>query len=186
MVTKIFSGLIRLDKSTAKGNRSEINAILHVSFYRQAAQEGSLTIDLQEIEAGSELIRVHFSGSVNQVGRAVTGQCIDEVLRYWGHIPEVVEYCRLWERWNDNEKRVGTRDQNSSLEGVFEIEFDDYEMWAKSYLTDVGLYSDRGYVWGSGTLVELVSLETLAEIEAVVESIKSFGPLLKMKDCVNA
>jgi hypothetical protein len=184
MITKIFSGLIRLDKATARGNRSDITAILHVNFYNKEIKEKTLTIDLQEVEAGSEVIWVHFSGSVNQVSRGVTGQCVEEVLRYWGHIPEVVEYCRLWERWGDNEKRVGTRDQNSALEGALELEFDDYEMWVKSYLSDVGLYSDHGYVWGSGTLVELVPLRVLADIETTVESIRAFGSILK--DCVNA
>ena len=89
-----------------------------------------------------------------------------------------------YERWGDNEKRVGTRDQNSALEGALELEFDDYEMWVKSYLSDVGLYSDHGYIWGSSTLVELVPLRVLADIEAVVESIRDFGSILK--DCVNA
>jgi len=182
MATKIFSRLIRLDKSTARGNRSEITAILHVNFYRQASKEQALTIDLQDV--GPEFIQVRFSGEVDQVGRSVTGQCADEVLRYWGHIPEVAEYCRLWERWGDNEKRTGTRDQISALEGVFEIDFENYEMWAKAYLSDICLYLDRGYRWGSGRLIEIVPQEVLSEIETVVESIRTFGSILK--DCINA
>jgi hypothetical protein len=186
MATKIFSGLIRLDKSTARGNRSEVTAVLHVNFYRQNFQDQALTIDLHQIDAGFEFTRIHFTGVVDQVGRSVTGQCADEVMRYWGHIPEIAKYCRLWERWNDNEKRIGTRDQTLALEGVFEIDFDDYEMWAKSYLSDVGLYSDRDYVWGSGKLIEIVPVEILSEIETVVENIRAYGPILKMKDCANA
>jgi hypothetical protein len=182
MATKIFSRLIRLDQSTARSNRSEITAILHVNFYRQTSKEHALTIDLQEV--GPEFIQVRFSGEVTQVGRAVTGQCADEVLRYWGHITEIAKYCALWERWGDNEKRIGTRDQISALEGVLDIDFDNYEMWVKAYLSDVGLYLDRGHRWGAGKLVEIVPQEVLYEIETVVENIRVHGSILK--DCVNA
>lgn len=186
MTTKIFSGLIRLDSSTAKNNRNEVAALLHVNFYKQEVHHRIMTVDLQVVEAESEFVRVHFSGSVNQKERSVTGQCADEVLRYWGHLPEVAEYCRLWERWTENDKRLGTRDQNSALEGACEICFDDYETWMLVYLRDVGLYSDHGYVWGSDTLIEIVPPEILSKIENVVERIRAFGPALKLKDCVNA
>jgi hypothetical protein len=186
MTTKIFSGLIRLDHSTAKNNRNEVAAILHVSFYKQEVHATTLTADLKSIGEGSEFVRVHFSGSVNQRERSVTGQCADEVMRYWGHIQEVAEYCRLWERWTDNDKRLGTVGQNAALEGVSELGFDDYGRWIRTYLTDVGLYSDCGYIWGSDTLIEIVPSDVLLKIEQVVEKIRAFGPTLKMKECVNA
>ena len=186
VTTKIFSSLIRLDSSTAKNNCHEVTATLHVNFYRQEAHTRTLTVDLRAIEAESEFIKIRFSGSVNQRDRSVTGQCTDEILRYWGHIPEVAELCRLWERWTSNDNRLGTRDQNAALEGVSEVGFDDYERWIKTYLIDVGLYCDHGYFWGSDTLIEIIPSEVLSKIEQVVERLKTLMPTFEMKECVNA
>jgi hypothetical protein len=111
---------------------------------------------------------------------------MDEVLRYWGHLQDVSEYCQLWERWTGNDNRLGTRDQNAALEGANEVGFDDYERWIRTYLSDVGLYADRGYFWGSDTLIEIVPQEILSKIEQVVEKIKAFVPTFEMKECINA
>lgn len=190
MSTRLYSGLMRLDTTTARNVRGGASAIIHVNFDTRVISRDCSTVDLQPVSAGTEFVRLYFAGTISlksnvgASGTSISGQCARELKHYWGHLPEVGEYCELWERWHENDQRLGTQNQRIALEGIEGIEFNDYDRWVKSYLSDVGLYSDRGHVWGSEILVEPVPHEVLSRISSLIERVQAYGPTPNLR-CSN-
>jgi len=180
--SRLCPSIMRLDKTTARNVRGEASAIIHAKFDTKVTSRDCLTVDLQPVAAGTEYIRVYFAGTISlksisgASGTSISGQCSREIKHYWGHLPEVSEYCDLWDRWHENDHRLGTRNQYSALEGTEDLEFTDYEKWVKSYLSDVGLYSDHGHVWGSDILIELVPAQVLTHLFHLIERVQVYSP----------
>jgi hypothetical protein len=100
------------------------------------------------------------------------GQCVDEIRKIWGHIPEVAELCDLWNRWHLNDIRAGTKAQMEFIRKLGKCPVSsDWYTWACSSLKVNNLLIDQGYTFGNAWLFELIPATVVKRIKALAKEI---------------
>jgi hypothetical protein len=100
------------------------------------------------------------------------GQCVDEIRKIWGHIPEVSELCDLWDRWHLNDLRAGTKAQMEIIRKLSKCPVPtDWYTWACLTLKSHDLLEDRGYSFGREWLFEVIPVTVVKRIQDLAKNI---------------
>jgi len=134
-----------------------------------------IKLEIKEKDASGQLdweTLLPINGIIKTV--SITGELKDGYAKASGQIyneldlskcpSQLQQICSAWETYHLNDIKAGTRDQEEYLN-----QFPRYEgyKWACDQLKDAGLYSDRGYVYGTRWLARQVSDEEIRYITSL-------------------
>ena len=118
--------------------------------------ENTVFRDWETLEVIPEYYKVSITGVIkrpSEWGQIILCHDIDEVS---GNLKPV---WRVWDKYHNNELHAGTKVQEGALGG----EWHDYDE-ACDRLKGMGLYEDRGYVFGSQWLIKTINEDEIREI----------------------
>jgi hypothetical protein len=96
------------------------------------------------------------------------GQILDEVFTLVSD-PVFTSVYRIWKEYHLNDLQAGTRDQTRIVKAYTQNHKYDYEGVCE-VLIRVGLYEDRGYVYGSKWLIKPIPYSVQEEIEYLLKA----------------
>lgn len=153
------------------GARYRIEIDVSVHAVQRVAPE--LTIDLESTPADAQELSITaciYRGRRDEMA----GQCTDEVLRLTQGHPQhaaIAELCEIWKRWHLGGMNTGTRTQRDALVDIGAVYPDSYYEKACKHLEAAGLFSDRGYRYGSAWLCEPLPAHVAARVLALVDAL---------------
>lgn len=123
---------------------------------------------LKAVKNGPVFSAVGGIWEANRSDYVACGQIIDEINEYI-KTPLVNRICEIWKRYHLNDMECGTKTQSEAIE-KWEAAGNKYDYTqACIYLKSIGLYEDRGYIYGSDWLYAPIPSGVLNEIEKIIK-----------------
>ena len=134
--------------------------------------DGFLSVNLKKRTKPLRTLSITGSISYGLHGGECVGQCVEEVRKYWGHIPEVAELCDLWDRWHLNDLRAGTKAQMEVVRSLPKCPVpSDWFTWACLNLKTRDFLVDKGYSFGNKWLFEVIPATVVKRIKGLAKKI---------------
>jgi hypothetical protein len=132
----------------------------------ESGQSGIFNWDtLQRVKQG---MVISISGSVwnsKETDIVIGGQCLDQLLELMPENEILKHIAPIWKDYHLNNMKSGTMKQTEMLTSFFENKKQSYHYEdACEYLESIGLFTDRGYKYGSGWLYKPVPDAVLSEL----------------------
>lgn len=161
--------LARVPSDRGEPMRCEIR----VGLRRIETPSPHLTVDLERCMRLTELAVTHttwYPG--DRANDPSSGGCgTEDIRRYWGDDPRIVELCDLADRWHLNDLRPGTRAQQEYLAANPIADRLDWYGSACKALELAGLLIDNGFRFGSKWLAEPMPPSVMRRIGRLVREL---------------
>lgn len=151
--------------STSNGKNDNLATI--VMELKTAKKECKVSVDLNLV---SEYYTLSISGNIwnsKKTDIYSRGQNLVQIKELFPDDILVAKLHYLWKKYHLNDLKAGTRKQTEAIENHFEKM--DYTK-ACDFLKSKGLYIDKGYVYSTSWLLDVIPNEIILDIEKMIAS----------------